>query len=96
MSEPLLKIRNHHIPSSGDPPIIDGDAENSYVGYFENPYGEQWVFVFDRDSRTAILRGGDVGWNEQFDITDGSTGNLILGKEELLWLEACLLASKQQ
>jgi hypothetical protein len=96
MSEPLLRIRNHHIPASGDPPIVDGEAGNNYIGYFENPYGEQWVFTFDRETGTAILRGGDVGWNEQFDVTDGNTGDLILGREEQLWLQACLLASQQQ
>ena len=39
MSHPLLKIRNHHTASCGDAPIVDGSAENCYVGYFENPYG---------------------------------------------------------
>ena len=34
MSEPLLKILNHHSPSCGDPPIIDGEESNNYLGYF--------------------------------------------------------------
>jgi len=96
MSEPLLKIRNHHIPESGDPPIVDSESGNHYIGYFENPFGEQWIFTFDRDTGSAMLRGGDVGWNEQFDVTNGTLGDLILGQEEQLWLQACLLASQQQ
>ena len=48
MSDPLLKIANHHTAACGDPPIVDGSAENCYVGYFENPYGEQWIFTLDR------------------------------------------------
>jgi hypothetical protein len=94
MSEPLLKIHNYHTPACGDPPIIDGETGNKYVGYFENPFGEQWIFTFDYDNGTAILRGGDVGWNEVFDVTDGSTGDLILGRAEQWWLQACLLASQ--
>ena len=43
MSDPLLKIRNHHSAACGDPPIIVGSTENCYVGYFENPYGDQWI-----------------------------------------------------
>lgn len=96
MSDPLLRIRNHHNSASGDPPIVDGEVGNQYIGYFENPFGEQWMFTLDRDDGTAIVRGGDVGWNEQFDVSDGSTGDLILGHEEQLWLQACLSASQQQ
>ncbi len=95
MSEPLLKIRNHHIPESGDPPIVDGETGNVYIGYFENSHGEQWIFTFDRDSGSATLRGGDVGWNEKFDVANGTAGGLILGQEEQLWLQACLRASQQ-
>ena len=95
MSEPLLKIRNPHAPDCGAPPIVDEQTGKQYIGYFENPFGEQWVFTFDRESEAAILRGGDVGWNKQFDVTGGETGDLVLGMEEQLWLQACLLASQR-
>lgn len=93
MSAPLLQIRNHHTPACGNPPIVDGDADNTYVGYFENSFGEQWVFTRDRSSGVAILRGGDAGWNEQFEVTDGNS-DLVLTQEESLWLQACLQASR--
>ena len=96
MSDPLLKIANHHTASCGDPPIIDGNAENCYVGYFENPHGEQWVFTLDRVTGKAALQGGDVGWNTKFDVTNGSVADLILGHEEQLWLQACWSAARQQ
>jgi hypothetical protein len=96
MSDPLLKIANHHTPACGDPPIIDSGAENCYVGYFENPYGEQWIFTLDRGTGKATLRGGDVGWNTKFDVTNGTVADLILGKEEHLWLQACWLSARQQ
>ena len=48
----------------------------------------------DRDNGMAILRGGDLGWNEGVDVTDGSSGNLVLTQEEQLWFQACLLASQ--
>lgn len=96
MSDPLLKITNHHTAACGDPPIIDGSAENCYVGYFENPYGEQWIFTLDRGTGKATLRGGDVGWNTKFDVTNGAVADLILGKEEQLWLQACWSAARKQ
>ena len=96
MSEPLLKIANHHAPACGDPPIVDGSAENCYVGYFENPYGEQWIFTLDRGTGKATLRGGDVGWNTKFDVTNGTVADLILGHEEQLWLQACWSAARKQ
>ncbi len=94
MSEPLLTIRNHHAVCSGDPPIVDDSKANQYIGYFENLFGEQWVFTRDRSTGVAILRGGDIGWNTQFDVTDGHTGKLMLNPSEALWLESCLAASQ--
>lgn len=95
MSAPLLQITNHHTPACGNPPIVDGNANNTYIGYFENAFGEQWVFTRDRSSGVAILRGGDVGWNEQFDVTNGHA-DLVLNPEERLWLQACLSASRHR
>jgi len=91
MSEPLLSIRNHHVASCGDPPIVNGDSGNCYLGYFENPFGEQWIFTMDRDTGKAVLRGGDVGWNTSFEVLDGQVADLILGNEERLWLQTCRL-----
>lgn len=89
MSEPIIKIRNHHTPQCGDPPIIDSEAENLYVGYYENSHGEQWLYTFDRNTGIAVLRGGDVGWNNSFEVSDGHVKDLILGIDEQLWLQAC-------
>jgi hypothetical protein len=94
MTEPLLRISNHHNPACGDPPVVDSEVGNQYIGYFENPFGEQWIFTLDRVTRIAILRGGDVGWEKEYDVSDGSTGDLILGPEERLWLQACFFASR--
>lgn len=96
MSEPLLKIANHHAASCGDPPMINGSAENCYVGYFENPHGEQWIFKLDRKTGKATLQGGDFGWNTEFDVIDGTAADLILGIEEQLWLHACWSSARQQ
>ena len=96
MSDPLLTIRNQHAATCGDPPIFDGSAENCYVGYFENPYGEQWIFTLDRGTGKATLRGGDVGWNTKFEVANGSVAGLNLGREEQLWLQACWASARQQ
>lgn len=58
-----------------------------YVGYFENRYGEQWIFTYDRRSRTARLRGGDAHWTHV--VLEGEVEGLILGAEESTWLRAC-------
>jgi hypothetical protein len=62
MSEPLLTIRNNHSPNCGDPPIVD-NSRDCYVDCFENMHGEQWIFTYDRTTKTATLRGGEIGWN---------------------------------
>lgn len=96
MSDPLLKIRNHHNPSCGDPPIIDGTANNQYIGYFENAFGEQWVFTLDRETGKAVLRGGDAGWNSEFEVIGGQAAALVLSREELMWLQACWHSASRQ
>jgi hypothetical protein len=93
MSEPFLRVRNHHSPSCGDPPTVNDDDRNLYIGYFENPYGEQWVFTYHRESGKAELRGGDVEWGRVYEVKDGSVPGLIFGREELAWLQACWLAT---
>lgn len=93
LSDPLLKICNHHVLASGDPPIIDHSKADQYIGYFENMFGEQWIFTRDRATGVATLRGGDIGWNQEIDVTDGATGELTLNASEAQWLECCLLAS---
>lgn len=75
MSDPLLRIRNHHTPSCGDPPIVRGDDPSVYIGYFENPYGEQWIFTYDRKLQRGELRGGDVGWNSVHVVETVASGD---------------------
>ena len=89
MSEPLLRIRNHHVVASGDPPIVSSDDPNLYIGYFENMHGEQWIFTYQRKTGQAELLGGDVGWNTRNEVIDGAVPGLILTEEESMWLNAC-------
>jgi len=51
------------------------------------------VFSFDRASRKAELRGGDIGWNSVHEVRDGSVGELVLGRDESAWLQACWTAA---
>ncbi len=95
MSEPLLNIHNYHSPTCGDPPVIHDGENCNYIGYFENAFREQWIFTRDRKTGIALLRGGDVGWNQSFNVTDGSIGKLVLNQDESRWLQSCLAASRQ-
>jgi hypothetical protein len=89
MSEPLLSVHNFHFADCGDPPIITSDDPKLYIGYFENSYGEQWVFTCNRGSGEAHLRGGDLGWNEIHPVQDGKVDGVVLSRPEQKWLKAC-------
>ena len=93
MSEPVLQIHNHHAAACGDPPIVKSDDPNVYVGYFQNAFGEQWIFTFNRTTSEGQLRGGDIGWNTVHDVRDGKVEDLVLGPDELAWLRACWAAA---
>lgn len=92
--KPLLVIHNVHFPNCGEPPSFEVTPETAgYHGYFENEHGEQWVFVYDYDSETGTVRGGDAGWEDVYAVVDGCAKNLIVGAEEQMWLDACWAAA---
>ena len=91
----VFSARNAHCEEAGLPPAIvktAGDA--SYHGYFENQLGEQWTLVIDRKTKTGVLRGGDLGWEEEIPITDGVIEKpIVLGSAEWTWLISCWLTA---
>ena len=44
MSAPMLTIHNGHSAACGIPPAVSTEAADLSIGYFENRYGEQWIF----------------------------------------------------
>lgn len=62
---------------------------NKYYGYYENEHGEQWIFVYDRKTGIAELRGGEVGWENAYQVKDGNAVEIILSAEEKMWLRTC-------
>jgi hypothetical protein len=90
---PVFDVRNHHSAECGVPPHIDNRSPSQYLGYFENQYGEQAVFVYDRDSRQAIVYMGDAGWEAAHAVVDGAVPDLVLSETERLWVRACWQAA---
>ncbi|MBN2580956.1 MAG: hypothetical protein JXB10_18375 [Pirellulales bacterium] len=90
--ERLLEINNVHFAELGPPPTID--ATGKYVGYLENAFGEQWVFIGDRKTGEAVIRGGDADWANEFQVSRDKPCpvNLILGEEEKQWIITCFTA----
>jgi hypothetical protein len=91
MSEPLFQVRNVHDASCGEPPTITNEANKKYCGYFQNRFGEQWVFIYDPETKVGELRGGDIGWDTVVPVRDGKV-DVMLGKAESGWLLACWIA----
>jgi hypothetical protein len=89
----LFQVRNHHSAECGIPPHIDDRSPSQYLGYFENQYGEQAVFVCDRDSNQAVLYLGDAGWQTPHAVIDGAVPDLVLSETERLWVHACWQAA---
>jgi hypothetical protein len=47
-AEPILTIYNQHTVQDGTPPSLSNESPALYVGYFENRFGEQWIFTFEK------------------------------------------------
>ena len=91
----VVEIHNTHSAECGTPPrIVKQLGDGVYVGYFQNRYGEQWVVEISRETKTGVLRGGDVGWEASHLIQDDKLeADLILSHEEAAWLINCWRAA---
>jgi len=84
----ILQIANHHAPACGTPPRIE-ERPGQYLGYFENEFGEQMIFVFDRGTEMGLLYAGDAGWETPHKVVGGVAPKLAMRSDERLWLWAC-------
>jgi hypothetical protein len=87
----LLRVSNRHAAA----PAIE-ERPGRYLGYFENKFGEQLVFMHEDGELDATVFHGDVAW-EPRRVTDASglpdVGDLVLGEEERAFLSACWIAT---
>jgi hypothetical protein len=68
----VFAAHNNHDPRCGPPPRLrNTDNTGLYYGYFENRYGEQFIFTFDRATGTGTVSGGDLGWGDPEAFTLG-------------------------
>ncbi len=89
----IFQVTNHHLDSAGRPPHLDDTTPNHYRGYFENEYGEQAMFIYDRTTRCGKLSMGDSGWESPYDICDSEIVGLNLTPLEQSWLRLCWQAA---
>jgi hypothetical protein len=87
----LLRVGNRHAAA-----LRVEERPGRYLGYFENKFGEQLVFVHEDGELDATLFHGDVAW-EPRRVTDASglpdVGDLVLNEEERAFLMACWIAT---
>lgn len=88
-TDAFLRVYNVHDESCGIPPPFE--SGNGYLSYFENEYGEQWVFAMDRKSDVFFLCGGDIDWKSR-QVGEDGLKDLVLNLPERLWVLACLQA----
>ena len=83
----VFLAHNNHVADCGQPPQVSQSGKN-YYGYFENEFGEQFVFEYDFDAHRGRLWAGDAGWEQPVIVTE-SKCPMILGNDERAWLSAC-------
>jgi hypothetical protein len=88
----LMRLTSRH---SAPVPVIE-ERPGRYLGYFENTFGEQFVFVHEDGEPDAVVFHGDVDWDPHR-VTDAGglpdVGDLILNREEWAFLVACWIAT---
>jgi hypothetical protein len=89
----LCTVKNKHVSDSSIPLFINGSEPGRYYGYFENEYGEQAVFVYNRQTKIGTLWMGDVGWDQPQTVVDGDLPEIVLNETEKVWLRTCWKAA---
>jgi hypothetical protein len=80
----VFAAHNNHDPRCGPPPRLwNADNPGLYYGYFENRYGEQFVFTYDRATGTGTVSGGDLGWGEPETFTLGLLDEALRSTRDL-------------
>ena len=91
----VFAARERARPGRARPPgITNLDRPGSYFGYFQNQYGEAWLFEYDPDRGRGYLWGEDVDW-ERHEVVGGLVPALNLNRHELAWLRACWEAATE-
>jgi hypothetical protein len=74
----VFAAHNNHDDRCGQPPRLrNTDNPGLYYGYFENRYGEQFIFTFDRATGTGTVSGGDLGWGDPRSFTLGQLEEVL-------------------
>jgi hypothetical protein len=89
----VFQARNKHSTDAGRPPQIDANIRKRYHGYFENEHGEQAIFVYDYEVKEGTLWMGDAGWEKAFKVIDARVPELVLSRNEALWLYNCWITA---
>jgi hypothetical protein len=80
----VFTAHNTHHERCGAPPRLrNTDNPELYYGYFENRYGEQFVFTFDRATGAGMVSGGDLGWSEPKTFTLGLLDEALRSTRDL-------------
>lgn len=87
--EAIFEVGDHHPKGEKLPPRVkDNTSSRRYLGYFENHFGEQSIFVFDYATGEGFVFCGDAGW-EVYLVREGVAVELMLNEEEKKWLRNC-------
>ena len=79
----LAAFNAHHQRCGAPPRLRNTDSPGLDCGYFENRYGEQFVFTFDRATGTGTVAGGDFGWCEPQGFTLGRLDEALRSTRDL-------------
>ena len=87
----VFSAKNRHNAEAGRLPVEAREGNGQYRAYYENQYGEQLVFVYDRDAGQAVLYHGDMDWEPQpvREVSGVIIVPVILDTLEREWLSIC-------
>lgn len=85
----VFQATNVPTKESGKPPSIDTGDLSKYYAYFENEHHEQFIIIYDYETRVGNIYLSKNGWENPLPVKAGKPQKANLGDSEKAWLKAC-------
>lgn len=96
-SETIISVTNSQTPTSSLPGDIEL-GESSYLSYFENRVGKEYILIGSPEERKVTIITADTKGEQKIEMEWGKLAygkTIVLYKDEVIWISNCFATMLQ-